>query len=413
MNKNRLFNYENKLLILLSFIFGLVIFDRMALGFLVPFFDKELHLNNFQIGLLGSLLALAWAISGYLMGMLSDKTGKRKKYLVIAVIIFSICTFISGLAANFACLLIARVIMGFAEGPVLPLAQSIMINASTEKRKGFNMGFVQGFVNNILATLAPVVLVALATNFGWRHAFFIGGLPGIVLATLGFFFIREDIVAGVKAKKHKTSIAVLLRYRNVRVAILLSCCIMTWLSAQLTFMPKYLIYIKHLPGVDMAKAMSILGLGAIIWGIVIPALSDKFGRKLIVIFCFLLSVLMPLMAIYSGKSLISLSPAILLGASIVGCIPLVLATIPSETVPAQCVAQTLGLVMGIGELVGGFAAPAVAGWSADQFGLQAPFFIATVAALGGGLIALFLSETAPALSNKKIRMHDGNPNYQS
>ena len=279
----------------------------MALSFLVPFFDKELGLNNTQIGLLSSLLALAWAISGYLMGRLSDKTGKRKQYLIIAVSIFSICSFISGLAASFAFLLLARIIMGFAEGPVLPLAQSIMVDASTEKRRGFNMGFMQSFVSNVLAMLAPIVLVALATNFGWRNAFFIAGIPGLVLAVLGFFYIKEKKAAEVKEKKQKTSIAVLLKYRNVRVAILLSCCIMTWLSAQLTFMPKYLISVKHFTGEDMGKTMSTFGLGAIIWGIVIPALSDKFGRKPMVIICFLLSALMPLSVIYSGKSFGGLS----------------------------------------------------------------------------------------------------------
>ena len=119
MTTTGFFRYENKLLILLSFIFAFVIFDRAALSFLVPFFDKELGLNNTQIGLLTSLLALAWAISGYLMGTLSDKTGKRKQYLIIAVVAFSICSFFSGLAASFAFLLLARIIMGFAEGPVL------------------------------------------------------------------------------------------------------------------------------------------------------------------------------------------------------------------------------------------------------------------------------------------------------
>src|SRR6476469_2060095 len=132
MNKRGFFNYENNLLMLLTFTFGFVLFDRMALNFLVPFFDKELGLNNTQIGLLASLLALAWAISGYVIGTLSDKTGKRKQYLIIAVVIFSACSFISGLAATFAFLLLARIIMGFAEGPVLPLTQSIMVDASTE-----------------------------------------------------------------------------------------------------------------------------------------------------------------------------------------------------------------------------------------------------------------------------------------
>jgi MFS family permease len=401
MSANRFFRYENMLLILLSFTFGVVLFDRMALSFLVPFFDKELGLDNTQIGLLTSLLALAWAISGYLTGALSDKTGKRKQYLIIAVAIFSICSFMSGLAASFAFLLLARIIMGFAEGPVLPLAQSIMVDVSTEKRRGFNMGFMQSFGANVFGMVAPIVLVALATNFGWRNAFFIAGAPGLALAALGFFYIKERKATEVKEKKQKMAVADLLKYRNVWVTILLSCCMMTWLSAQLTFMPKYLISIKHFSAEDMGKTMGAFGLGAIIWGVIVPALSDKFGRKPIVITFFLLGVLMPLSVVYSEGNFVSLSALVLAGASIMGCFPIVLATIPSETMPHQYIAQTLGLVMGIGELVGGFAAPAVAGWSADQFGLYAPFLIATGAALSAGLIAFLLYETAPAVLNKK------------
>ena len=403
MPSNKFFSYENKLLILLSFTFGFVLFDRMALNFLVPFFDKELGLNNTQIGLLASLLALAWAISGYVIGTLSDKTGKRKQYLIIAVAIFSICSFISGLAASFAFLLLARIIMGFAEGPVLPLAQSIMVGASTEKRRGFNMGFMQSFGSNLLGTmLAPIILVALATNYGWRNAFFIAGVPGLVLAILGFFYIKETQTIVVKEKKQKTSIPDLLKYRNVWVAILLSCCMMTWMFAQITFMPKYLIAIKHFAEEDMGKTMGAFGLGSIIWGALVPALSDRFGRKPMVIIFFLLSMLMPLSVVYSGNSFSSLAPLVLLGASTMGCFPIVLATIPSETVPRQYIAQTLGLVMGIGELVGGFVAPAVAGWSADTFGLQAPFLIAAGAALVASLLAFLLVETAPAVLNKKV-----------
>lgn len=401
MPSNKFFSYENKLLVLLSFTFGFVLFDRMALNFLVPFFDKELGLNNTEIGLLASLLALAWAISGYVIGTLSDKTGKRKQYLIIAVTIFSVCSFISGLAASFAFLLVARIIMGFAEGPVLPLAHSIMVSASTIKRRGFNMGFMQSFGSNLLGTmLAPIVLVALATNYGWRNAFFIAGIPGLILAAMGFFYIKENNSTSVKEQKEKASIADLLKYRNVWVAILLSCCMMTWMFAQITFMPKYLIAIKHFAEHDMGKTMAAFGLGAIIWGAVVPALSDKFGRKPVVIFFFFMSMLMPLAVVYAGNDLGSLVPLVLLGATTMGCFPIVLATIPSETVPRQYLAQTLGLVMGIGELVGGFAAPAIAGWSADKFGLQAPFLIAAGSSLIAAVIAFLLIETAPVKVKK-------------
>ena len=395
MSENHFFSYENKLLILLSFIFGFVLFDRMTLSYLVPFFDAEIGLNNTEIGLLTSLLALAWAISGYLMGTLSDKTGKRKQYLILAVAIFSICSFISGLAASFAFLLMARILMGFAEGPVLPLAQSIMVDASTENRRGFNMGFMQSFVSNVLAMLAPIILVAFATKFGWRYAFFIAGVPGLILATIGYFYIQETKVKEEKYKKEKLSLALLLKYRNVWVTILLSCCMMTWLFTIVTFMPKYLISIKYFTAEDMGKTMSLFGLAAIVWGIAIPALSDKFGRKPMVIIFFILSAFMPLIVIYSRASFVSLSAFVLIGASVLGCFPIVLATIPSETMPRQYIAQTMGLIMGMGELVGGFIAPTIAGWSADQFGLHTPFLLAASAAISAGFIAFLLRETAP------------------
>jgi MFS family permease len=175
---------------------------------------------------------------------------------------------------------------------------------------------------------------------------------------------------------------------------------MTWMFAQITFMPKYLIAVKHFAEHDMGKTMAAFGLGAIIWGAVVPALSDRLGRKPVVIFFFLMSVLMPLSVVYAGNDLGSLAPLVLLGATTMGCFPIVIATIPSETVPRQYLAQTLGMVMGIGELVGGFAAPAIAGWSADKFGLQAPFLIAAGAALVAGITAFLLIETAPVKVKK-------------
>ena len=170
---------------------------------------------------------------------------------------------------------------------------------------------------------------------------------------------------------------------------------MTWMFAQITFMPKFLVDIKHFSEEDMGKIMGAFGLGSIIWGAVVSALSDRVGRKPAVIFFFFVSMLMPLSVVYAGSDFGSLAPLVLIGATTMGCFPIVLATIPSETVPRLYVAQTLGLVMGIGELVGGFAAPAIAGWSADQFGLQAPFLIAAGAALAAGIIAFLLIETAP------------------
>ena len=109
------FTYENGLLLLLGFTFGVAFFDRNAVSILTPFFIQELNLNNTQIGFLGSGMALAWAISAYFISAWSDRCGVRKQFLLVSVIVFSLCSIMSGLAGSFMMLLLARILMGTAE----------------------------------------------------------------------------------------------------------------------------------------------------------------------------------------------------------------------------------------------------------------------------------------------------------
>ncbi|RYZ25211.1 MAG: MFS transporter [Sphingobacteriales bacterium] len=269
----------------------------------------------------------------------------------------------------------------------------------------------------MLATISPLLLVAIATRYGWRNAFFLAGIPGLILAGIGYFFIREKADSGLPGASHlpgkssRASIVVILRQRNVWVSILMGSCIMTWLFAQVTFLPKFLVSSRDFTEKDMAISLSLFGLGVIAWGLVGPALSDKFGRKPVVLFSFLLSLLLPFGVIYYADGLGMLSPYLFFGAAGAGAIPIVLATIPSETAPSRYLGQTLGLVMGICELVGGFLAPVIAGWSADRFGGAAPFFLAAAAAVAAGLFACLLHETAPAVTASRTgkRFDEGKP----
>jgi hypothetical protein len=78
-----------------------------------------------------------------------------------------------------------------------------------------------------------------------------------------------------------------------------------------------------------------------------------------------------------------------------GVFPLIMGTIPSETVSAGHVATALGLVMGTGEVLGGTFSPAIAGRAADLNGLSAPLWIMTGLCTLAGLLAFGLTETAP------------------
>jgi ACS family hexuronate transporter-like MFS transporter len=61
----------------------------------------------------------------------------------------------------------------------------------------------------------------------------------------------------------------------------------------------------------------------------------------------------------------------------------------------------MGIVMGVGEIIGGVGAPSLAGWLSDLYGLTAPLWLLAGLALLGGLSAMFLRETAPRIVAKQ------------
>jgi MFS family permease len=114
-------SYEWKIILLLSLTFGLVGLDRFILPVILQSpsstMGADLGLTPEQGGQLAGYLGMAWGISAFIMGFMADKLGRRA-VLVPAIIIFSLMSAFSGLATSVAMLVMVRVIMGFAEGPV-------------------------------------------------------------------------------------------------------------------------------------------------------------------------------------------------------------------------------------------------------------------------------------------------------
>jgi MFS family permease len=145
----------------------------------------------------------------------------------------------------------------------------------------------------------------------------------------------------------------------------------------------------------MSWLMSVLGLSAAFFSFIVPGLSDRYGRRPVVVIFNLVGILVPLAALYFTGSLYALAALIFVGWSASGTFPLFMATIPSETIPARYVATSLGMVVGLGEILGGVLGPALAGRAADLHGLSAPLYIQAGCAVAGMLLALLLRETAP------------------
>ncbi|MEO8115307.1 MAG: MFS transporter [Phenylobacterium sp.] len=397
--------YQVLMVGLLSLNFGILFFDRNALNFLMPFVQPDLHLSNTQVGLLASALSLTWAVAGFLIGRFSDKTGRRKSIIVAATLAFSACSFLSGIAASFAMLLGARLLMGFAEGGVLPISQSLTADQVAPERRGLAMGVMQNFGSNLLGSFAaPVLLVTFATAFGWRHAFYLAGIPGIISALLILWLVREPVRAkGAGAPAERLSILQAFGHRNIQVCAVIAILLVSYLVVCWAFMPLFLTKVRGVDPGTMGWLMGTLGISATVGSFVIPGVSDIVGRKPVMIAVPLLGVILPLGALFFQGDLAMLAAIFFFGWALTGVFPLFMATIPSETVDPRHTATALGLVMGTGEVLGGVFSPTLAGAAADRFGLGAPLWIMLGLGIAAGLLALLLTETAPRRRMQNIQ----------
>ena len=407
--KKSLNTYENRMIGVLSLTFGVVFFDRQAMNFLAPFVKADLGLTNTQVGVLASALALTWAVSGVLFGKLADRIGRQRLILITAIIVFSLSSVLSGLASGFVMLLGARMLMGLAEGPVLPISQVIVALESSPERRGFNMGVMQQLGSNVFGTfLAPLVLVALATTLGWREAFYLAGVPGLLCAFLVWKYIRDPDLAKISAPATVSEpaptvvdaaqpfpIAEALKYRNIPLCMLLSGLSIGWAILNFVFLPLYFIDDVGFSPTTMSVLMSLLGLSALISALVVSWLSDRFGRKPVILVVTAMALLVPLGIMAAGNSLLLLVPCILIGFAATGATPLFMATIPAETIPSTRVAAIVGLVMGFGEIFAGLAGPLLGGVVADAYSLTGTLWLQVVFIAAMFVLACMLRETAP------------------
>lgn len=382
--KKGIFTYENGIVLLMALTFGCLFFDRLALNFLMPYVAKDLALNNTQIGLLAAGLSLAWAFSSYLTTAWAEANDRKKMTFVGAVLVFSLCSFGSGLAASFGVLLLARVVMGLAEGPVIPLAQNFVERESSPHRLGLNSGLLQALGSALCGSiLAPVLLVQIAENVGWRNAFFIAGVPGLLMGLIAWRYIRPSTAARKGEQGESTlQFSELLRYHNIKWGIPAACCVFGWWFSTLPFISKYFVEAQGMSPDQMGKTMGLLGVSGLLFSIVIPALSDKIGRKPVLFAAVALGVLYPVSVYFLKGSSLQL-PAMFLSYCTMGSIPLVAAVLPSEAVPDHLKAKGIGLITALGEIVGGVLVPAVAGVLSDKIDPSAFLWVsASLAVLG-------------------------------
>jgi predicted MFS family arabinose efflux permease len=393
---------EIRVLLLLTLANGVVAFDRLTVAYLSPYIVADLRVSNTQLGLLAASLSAAVAVSSFVGGRLADRTGRRKFILLWCTIVFSIGSAAGGLAATFAALFAARAVLGLAEGPMVPISQTIMAETSAPGRRGVAMGFMQMVgAFGIAGVLGPIVATQLADAIGWRHTLFLSFVPGLLLAIGIARVLRPDPKQPSAGQAPQlgllAAILALLKIPNMRVTLCVAAVFTAWLVLQNTFLAMFLTEVRHLSPTTAGTVIAMGGFAGIAGGVGLPFLSDRIGRRPVMVGAGVAGVICPTALLLLPSDPILLALAILLGWLPLGMAPLYCATVPTESVDPSLATSAVGLSMGIAELFGGVIVPPIAGRVADAFGLEAVFVICIGLALVAGVAALFLRETAPRI----------------
>lgn len=172
-------SYETRAVTLLALVFGLVGLDRWVIAPLFPAMVTDLDLDYQNLGTIVGALGVAWGVSSLVMGRLSDKLG-RKKVLIPAIVLFSLCSALTGLAGGLMSLLLIRAL----------IAGTITVESVPRPLMATAVGTVIGVAEIFGGGVAPAIAGYLAQNYGIQYTLYLA-LGGLVVALVATVLLAE------------------------------------------------------------------------------------------------------------------------------------------------------------------------------------------------------------------------------
>lgn len=272
--------------------------DRQILVILLEPIKTELGLRDSQLGMLSGLaFAAFYATLGIPVAMWADR-GNRRNIIAIALAIWSGMTALSGIAQNYWHLLLARMGVGVGEAGGTPPATSMIADLYPPQERATALGiYTSGIGLGIMAGFALGGYVY--ELYGWRVAFFVAGIPGLILALIVRFGIREPVRGLADQRKDDgpaPSLGETLSFVFSQSSLLwlLAGCLLICISAN-AFLVFTSSHLQRTYGLSPGQVSLPLGLliggvgsvGAVVLGKVCDTLSrkDLRWRPLIIALC--------------------------------------------------------------------------------------------------------------------------------
>lgn len=394
-------------LIICSLLYMINYVDRQVLSITVEYMKIDLGLTDTQIGVIQTTFFMSMAVFAFPAAYLADRWS-RKKAIAIMGIVWSGFTFVTGLGRSFWGVIIPRALVGigeagFTSGGIPMIAAAFSPKARARAMGVFNMAMALG------AALGVVLGGYIAKTYGWRMAFYVFAVPGIILSLLALL-MKDYSAVGCKNKTDQknsffSTIATLFKIPTLRWIYVGYAMQNITLFSFLTWGPAFLMRTQK---IDSTKAGLIIGLISImaIFGALLGGFLADFwqkrnekGRMLTASFSLLFSSVILIIAMFLEFRGIGLAFGILYG--IVSIIPVpAITAVTQDVAPPAVRSASWGMNAFCCYVLGGAWAPMIVGAISDGlggggYGLKIGLLIATMGGFVGALFYWFSAKNYP------------------
>ena len=364
---------------LLTVVYALNIADRFSISTLIEPIRKELWLSDGGVAFLtGGALGLFYVTVGIWVAVLADRWNRRN-ILAASLAVWSGITALCGLTHSYLQLLLARFGVGIGEAGGTPPSTSILADKFPPARRPlaltvFALGACLG------AWLGSSVAGAAAERGGWRLAFLVLGLPGVVIALIVWLTVREprrgqlDSRARTESASLRDTLRFVARQRSA-VHLLLGGAVATfWSWGLMWWTPAFLQRSHHM---GLAQAGAVLGsmhlyagtAGTLLAGLLMAqrrAADPRFVARLLAV-VVVLTTLPSLLAYWVTGERAALVLLWLFVPGVYFYIGPILGLL-QNVVPANMRATTCALLLFAANIANLLLAPQIVGWLSDWFG---------------------------------------------
>jgi MFS family permease len=253
----------NYTLLLLTLVGVLNYLDRGVFSAVLQSIKSEMHLSDTAIGLVaGFAFVLFYSFLGVPIGYLADRFS-RCNIIAIGLTFWSIMTALTGFAANVWQLAVARFLMGAGEATGLAPSHAMVSDLYNKERRSLALGIL-ATASTVGSSLAYAIGGWMNQHYGWRSAFYVAGVPGILLAILFVLTVKEptrgayDKAKSIKASTFTQTMAFLARSKTYIFVLIGFSLAGISVYASMVWSAAFMIRVHHL---SSAAAGAFIGIG--------------------------------------------------------------------------------------------------------------------------------------------------------